>query len=131
MEQHKVDLQFSRECDIKKVQDVFDEVKEEEPLNFENFFIGDNDIFDSEEISNADMEFIIVLINWTNFIADAKKLVEESNESNTEIVHPEEKKIEKKEQMSTDNDEKRENASVENSLMKKVKTKMNLRGEQK
>ena len=32
-----------------------------------------------------------------------KKLVEESNESNTEIVHPEEKKIEKKEQMSTDN----------------------------
>ena len=63
MEQHKVDLQFSRECDIKKIQDVFDEVKEEEPLNFENFFIGDNDIFDSEEISNADMEFIIVLIN--------------------------------------------------------------------
>ena len=131
MEQHKVDLQFSREYDIKKVQDVFDEVKEEEPLNFENFFIGDNDIFDSEEISNADMEFIIVLINWTNFIADAKKLAEESNESNTEIVHPEEKKIEKKEQMSTDNDEKRENVSVENSLMKKVKTKMNLRGEQK
>ena len=131
MEQHKVDLQFSREYDIKKIQDVFDEVKEEEPLNFENFFIGDNDIFDSEEISNADMEFIIVLINWTNFIADAKKLVEESNESNTEIVHPEEKKIEKKEQMSTDNDEKRENVSVENSLMKKVKTKMILRGEQK
>ena len=63
MEQHKVDLQFSREYDIKKIQDVFDEVKEEEPLNFENFFIGDNDIFDSEEISNADMEFIIVLIN--------------------------------------------------------------------
>ena len=33
--------------------------------------------------------------------------------------------------MSTDNDEKRENVSVENSLMKKVKTKMILRGEQK
>ena len=40
-----------------------------------------------------------------------------------EIVHPEGKKIEKKEQMSIDDDKKRENASVEDSLMKKVKTK--------
>ena len=66
LEQDKVDIQVSRESDIKKVQDVFDEVKEEE----ENFFIDDNDIFDSEEISNADREFIIDLINRTNFIAD-------------------------------------------------------------
>ena len=38
--------------------------------------------------------FIIItdLINRTNFIADAKKFVEESNESKMEIVHPEEKK---------------------------------------
>ena len=48
-----------------------------------------------------------------------------------EIVHPEEKKIEKREQMSIDNDEKRENASVENSLMKKVKIKNEFEGEQK
>ena len=38
----------------------------------------DNDIFNSEEISNADREFIIGLINRTNFIAFAKKFVEES-----------------------------------------------------
>ena len=40
-----------------------------------------------------------------------------------EIVHPEGEKIEKKEQMSIDDDKKRENASIEDSLMKKVKTK--------
>ena len=108
LEQDKVDIQVSRESDIKKVQDVFDEVKEEEPLNVENFFIDDNDIFGCEEISNADREFIIDLINKTNFVADAKKFVEESNESKMEIIHPEEIKIEKKEQMSIDDDGKRE-----------------------
>ena len=128
--QDKVDIQVSRESDIKKVQDVFDEVKEEEPLNAENFFIDDNDIFNSEEISNA-REFIIGLINRTNFIANAKEFVEESNESKMEIVHPEEKKIEKKEQMSIDDDEERESASVENSLMKKVKIKNGFEGEQR
>ena len=40
-----------------------------------------------------------------------------------EIAHPEGKKIEKKEQMSIDHDKKRENASVEDSLTKKDKTK--------
>ena len=52
-----------------------------------------------------------------------KKFAEELNESKIEIVHPEEKKIEKKEQMSIDNDKKRENTSAENSSMKKVKIK--------
>ena len=52
LEQGKVNIQVSREPDMKKVQDIFDEVKEEEPLNVEIFFIDDNDIFDSEEISN-------------------------------------------------------------------------------
>ena len=123
MEQGKVDIQVSRESDIKKHQHAFDEVKEEEPLNVENLFIDDNDIFDSAEISNADRKFITDLINKTNCIDDAKKFVEESNESKIEIVYPEEKKIEKKEQMLIDDDEKRENVSVENSLMKKVKIK--------
>ena len=56
MEQYKVDIQVSRESDIKKVQEVFDKVKEEETLNVGNFFVDDNDIFDSEQISNADRE---------------------------------------------------------------------------
>ena len=60
-----------------------------------------------------------------------KKFVEESNASKMEIVHPAEKKIEKKEQMSIDDDEKRENASIENTLMKKVKIKNEFDGEQK
>ena len=41
------------------------------------------------------------------------------------------KKIEKIEQMSIDDDENRKNASVENSLMKKVKIKNEFEGEQK
>ena len=41
------------------------------------------------------------------------------------------KKIEKKEQISIDDDKKRENASIENSLMKKVKIKNEFEGEQK
>ena len=48
-----------------------------------------------------------------------------------EIVQPEEKKIEKKEQISIDDDEKRENASIENSLMKKLKIKNEFEGQQK
>ena len=92
LEQNKVDVKIEKESDIKKVQDVFEEVKKEEPINVENFFIDHNSIFDSEEISDADREFIIDLINRTNFIADAKRFVEESNMSKMEIVHPEEKK---------------------------------------
>ena len=105
-------------------------VKEEEPLNDENFLIDDNDFFDSEEISNTDKEFITDFINRTNFNTYAKKFVEESNESKMEIVHSEEKKIEKKEQMSIDNDKKGQNVSAENSLMKKVKTKNEFEGGQ-
>ena len=77
LEQDKVDIQVSRESDIKNVQDVFDVVKEEEPLNDENFLIDDNDFFDSEEISNTDKEFITDFINRTNFNAYAKKFVED------------------------------------------------------
>ena len=47
-----------------------------------------------------------------------------------EIVHPEGKKIEKNKQMSIDDDEKRKNASIENSLMKKVKIKNEFEEEQ-
>ena len=97
LEQDKVDSQVSRESGIKKVQDVFDEVKEEEEsLNVENFFIDDNDIFDSEEISNTDRELVTDLINRIHFIADAKKFIEESNASKMEIVHSEEKKLRRK-----------------------------------
>ena len=70
LEQDKTDMQVSRESDIKKVQDIFDEVKKEEPLNVEIVFTDDN-IFNSEKISNVDREFIIDLINRTNFIVDA------------------------------------------------------------
>ena len=81
MKQDKVDIQVLREPDIKKVQGAFDDVRKEEPLNLENFYIGNSNIFGSEEISNADREFIIDLINKTNFIVNAKSFVEESNAS--------------------------------------------------
>ena len=44
-EPNKVDIQISKESDIKKVQNIFDEVKEEKPIDADNFFIDDNDIF--------------------------------------------------------------------------------------
>ena len=47
----------------------------------------------SEEISNAVKEFIIDVINRTNFIAIAKRFVKESNLPKMEIVHVEEKKL--------------------------------------
>ena len=47
----------------------------------------------SEEISNAVKEFIIDVINRTNFIAIAKRFVKESNSPKIEIVHAEEKKL--------------------------------------
>ena len=91
LEQNKIDIQIREESTIKKLQDVFQEVKEEKSINVESFFIDGNDIFDSEEISNADREFIIDLINRPNLIVYAKRFVEESNASKMEIVHPEEK----------------------------------------
>ena len=91
LEQNKVDIQIREESTTKKLQDVFQEVKEEKSINVESFFIDGNDIFDSEEISNADREFIIDLINRPNLIVYAKRFVEESNASKMEIVHPEEK----------------------------------------
>ena len=68
------------------------------------------------------------IIERKDFTFDAKKIVEESNESKMEIVQPEEKKFEKKEQMSINNDKKRENGSVKNSLIKRnrKRTKENL-----
>ena len=91
LEQNKVDIQIREESTTKKLQDVFQEVKEEKSINVESFFIDGNDIFDSEEISKADREFIIDLINRPNLIVYAKRFVEESNASKMEIVHPEEK----------------------------------------
>ena len=76
VEQNNVDNQTLKESGIKKVKDAFDEVKEEKPINVENLFSDGNDIFDTEEISNADREFIIELINITNFIVDTKRFVE-------------------------------------------------------
>ena len=76
---------------IKEVQDVFDEIKEEELINPENFLIDHNDILDSEEISHADREIITDLINRTDFIANAKRFVEEPNAPKMEMVHHEKK----------------------------------------
>ena len=45
------------------MQDVFDEIKQEETLrDIENFFIDDNDIFPSVEISEADRYLLWTLL---------------------------------------------------------------------
>ena len=64
LEQNKL----SKEAEPKKLQDVFDEVKNEESLeNIETFFIPDNDIFDSDDISEAYREFIMDLNQLSYF----------------------------------------------------------------
>ena len=107
------------------MQDVFDEVKQKEPLrDIEKFFIDDNDIFDSNEISEADRQFIMNLFDRTIFIADAKKFVKDKEAAEMEIVdQPTKQKMEKKEQNETDNNEKQEGTRSENRLMGKVKVK--------
>ena len=69
------------------MQYVFDEFKQEEPLrDIENFFIDDNDIFDSNEISEANRRFIMDLIDRTAFIADEKKFVEDKEVVEMKII---------------------------------------------
>ena len=128
LEQNKVDLKLSNEAEIKRVQDVFDEVKQEEPLrDIENFFIDDNDIFNSDEISEADRRFITDLINRTTFTADKKKFVEDKVVAEMEIVdQPTKQKMDKKELNEIANNEKQEGARSENHLMGEVKVKNRL-----
>ena len=125
LEQNKVDLKLSKEAEIKRVQDVFDEVKQEEPLrDIEKFFIDDNDIFNSDEISEADRRFITDLINRTTFIADKKKFLEDKVVAEMEIVdQPTKQKMDKKELNEIANNEKQEGARSENHLMGEVKVK--------
>ena len=49
LEINKFDIEASKDAEIKKILDVFDEVKQDEPI--ETFFIDDNDLFDHDEIS--------------------------------------------------------------------------------
>ena len=122
---NKVDLETSKETEIKKIEHVFDEAKIEEPLkDIENFFLDNNAIFDHDEIFESDWKFIMDLIDRSNFIADTKKFIKDTEVAKMEIVDPTVKQeMEKKEQDSIDADEKKDEARDENSLMKKVKIK--------
>ena len=76
LEQNKIGLKLSKEAKIKRAEDVFDKVKLDEPLSdIENFFVDDSDISSSDEISEADRQFVMELINRTTFIDDAKKFM--------------------------------------------------------
>ena len=92
--------------------------------DIETFFIPDNDIFDSDDNSEANRRFIMDLIDGTSFITDAKKFVEDTQASQMEIFDNSTKqKMEKKEQMLIEDDEKRRGAHSENRLMKQVNIK--------
>ena len=107
------------------MQGIFDEVKQEELLSdIENFFIDDNDIFNSDKISEADRGFIMDLIDRTTFIADTKKFVEDKEAAEMEIVdQPTKQKMGKKEQNKIANNEKHTRVRSENCLMGKIKVK--------
>ena len=76
--------------------------------DIENFFIDDNDVFDHDEISESNRKFIMDLIDRTNFIADTKKFIEDTEAAKMKIVHPTIKQeMEKKEQNCVDADVKK------------------------
>ena len=91
---NKVYLEAFKEAELKRIQGVFEEVKEEEDIK--DFFIYNNDIFDSDEISENDRKFIMNLIDRTSFMADTQRFVEDTK-AKMEIVEPAVKQeIEKK-----------------------------------
>ena len=64
----------------KKIEGAFNEVKKEETLKDIEYFLKDaNDIFDHDEISESDWQFIFDLIDQINFIADTntKRFIED------------------------------------------------------
>ena len=78
IDENKADIQISKDAEIKKIQDVFDEVKDKNKIvKPDVFFIDDMDIFDQENVSETDRRPIMDLIDKTTFIADAKKYLEE------------------------------------------------------
>ena len=56
--------------------------------DIENFFIDNSDIFDHDEIPESDRRFIMDLIDSTNFIADTKKSIEDTDAAKIKIVDP-------------------------------------------
>ena len=117
---NKVDLETSKETEIKKIEDAFDEVKREETLkDIENFFIDNNDILNHHEISKSNQKFIMDLIDRTNFIADTKKEAAKMEIADLNVMQ----EMEKKEQDSIDSDKKKEEERDANSLMKTVEIK--------
>ena len=78
------------------------------------FFIGDNNIFDHDEISQSDKKF------FANFYCWYKKVYWKYEAAKMEIVDSIIKqKTQIKEQISTDNDEKQHEIENESHLMKK------------
>ena len=55
----KVNLKDSKEVELKKIQRVFDEVQEGD---IKDFVIDDNDIFDSDEISESDKKLLWISV---------------------------------------------------------------------
>ena len=93
---------------------MFNEVKKQEPLDdIETCFVHENDIFNGDDISEANRRFIMDLADRTSFIADAKKFVEDTKTSQAQLF--------------IDNNKKREGVHSQNPLMKKVKVKNELR----
>ena len=73
LELNKVHIQIGKNQILKKCRA---EIKEEKSLNFKNLFVDNNDIFDNEENSNAETEFIIDLIDRKNFVADVLPMLQ-------------------------------------------------------
>ena len=119
LKQDKLDVQVSRESDIKKVQDVFVEVKEEEPLNVENFFMMTMTFLTVKRFLMQKGNLLLVLLTEQILLPMLKNSLKNLMCQKWKLFILKRKKIEKKEEMSIDDDENRENASIENSLMKK------------
>ena len=119
IDENKVDIQILKDAELKKIQDVFDEVKDEpKTVEPDVFLIDDTDIFDQENVSEKDRKFIMDLTDRTTSIADAKKYLEKRD---LEMEIPNDKQRLKKEEILVNKAEKMPHASIENKIMKKAK----------
>ena len=130
LEINKANIEASKDAEIKKIQDVLDEVKQDDPI--ETFVIDDNDLFDHDDISEDHRRFIMDIIDRTTFIADAERFVQdakaaEMGTTDSVVKH----KMEKQKQDSINEQEKNETAVRENSLMGKVRVKSEFEKEAK
>ena len=127
LEINKVDIEASKDAEIKKIQDVC----ETRRANWNFFYWRQWFIWSGWDFWIHSRRFIMDIIDRTTFIADAKRFVQDTEVVEMETADDEKCKMEKQRQDSIDKQERNERAAHENSLMRKVRVKSEFEKEAK